>query len=185
MCSRNIKFSYFKHVLQCILSAFLLYFRISPSCFPASNWITIQPKRRWRSKCVTREACKRITLSLEVVVWLIQAVFYYLHFVFFVWIRKMRSCGVVVITSASHAEGRRFEPGQDLRVRLFSSCTWSLQHFFNSWNVFKAYSACLHRIKKVQILIQLCWRTIVNKPTFSFFFFGIMQSIWPLLNMLN
>ncbi|TKR77422.1 hypothetical protein L596_018400 [Steinernema carpocapsae] len=25
-----------------------------------------------------------------------------------------RSCGVVVITSASHAEGRRFEPGQDL-----------------------------------------------------------------------
>src|SRR5690625_5153645 len=25
------------------------------------------------------------------------------------------SCGVVVITSASHAEGRRFDPGQDLR----------------------------------------------------------------------
>ena len=29
-----------------------------------------------------------------------------------------RSCGVVVITSALHAEGRRFDPGQDLPFEI-------------------------------------------------------------------
>ena len=55
----------------------------------------------------------------------------------------VRSCGVVVITSALHAEGLRFNPGHEQSIFSVSLSSQSRQHV---WTIGRNPSACLWRI---------------------------------------
>ena len=69
-----------------------------------------------------------------------------------------RSCGVVVITSALHAEGPQFDPGRDQATLLIFK-TW------NVWNVHCYQLACVNRklgislciVRQCLLLTLNCW----------------------------